>query len=81
MKTKVGLSYECNGTVLVIKRTNIDFPGRELVFYLNLSGEKQKASGVADSKSQWINALSKKIIKKANKSIKLKPWSYLVISK
>jgi hypothetical protein len=52
-----------------------------VVFYLNLSKEKQVVKGPADSKSQWMNVFTGKRFKKANKLVKLSPWGYLVIVK
>jgi hypothetical protein len=70
-----------DGKVLVFKKLSNEVPDSEVVFYLNLSKEKQVVKGPADSKSQWMNVFTGKRFKKANKSVKLSPWGYLVIVK
>ncbi|MEY3049626.1 MAG: Alpha-amylase 2 [Bacteroidota bacterium] len=70
-----------DGKVLVFKKRSNEVPDSEVVFYLNLSKEKQVVKGPADSKSQWMNVFTGKRFKKANKSVKLSPWGYLVIVK
>ncbi|MFM7596332.1 MAG: alpha-amylase family glycosyl hydrolase [Flavobacteriales bacterium] len=68
-----------DGKVIAITRFSGSFPDEELVFYLNLSSQKQVLKGPADEKSQWTNVFTGKRFKKANKSFKLAPWGYLVI--
>jgi hypothetical protein len=70
-----------DGKVLVFKKRSNEVPDSAVVFYLNLSKEKQVVKGPADSKSQWMDVFSGKCFKKANKSVKLSPWGYLVIAK
>jgi hypothetical protein len=52
-----------------------------LVFYLNLSSEKQTVTGPSDSQAQWTNVFTGKRIKQANEPFKLAPWGYMVIEK
>jgi glycosidase len=70
-----------DGKVLVFKKQTNEDPDAEVVFYLNLSKEKQRVKGPADTKEQWTNVFSGKRFKKVNKSLKLSPWGYLVIEK
>ena len=70
-----------DGKVIAITRLSNTFPGAEVVFYLNLSAEKQTVKGPMDSKAQWTNVFSGKRFKKVNKPFKLAPWGYMVIEK
>ena len=70
-----------NGKVLIVHRTSIETPGSEVLFYLNLSNEKQTVSGPIDSKSQWMNVFTQRCFKKANKPFQLAPWAYVVLEK
>jgi hypothetical protein len=70
-----------DGKVLVVKKQTNEVPDAEVVFYLNLSKEKQCVKGPADTKAQWTNVFTGKRFKKVNKSLKLSPWGYLVIEK
>ena len=70
-----------DGKVLVVKKQTNEVPDSEVVFYLNLSKEKQGVKGPADTKAQWTNVFTGKRFKKVNKSFKLSPWGYLVIEK
>ena len=70
-----------DGKVIAITRLSNTFPGAEVVFYLNLSAEKQTVKGPMDSKAQWTNVFTGKRFKKSNKSFKLSPWGYLVLEK
>jgi glycosidase len=69
------------GKVIAISRLSNSFPGAELVFYLNLSSEKQTVTGPSDSQAQWTNVFTGKRIKQANEPFKLAPWGYMVIEK
>jgi glycosidase len=69
------------GTVIAIRRLSNTYPSAEVVFYLNLSAEKQSVKGPSDSKAQWTNVFSGKRFKKVNKPFKLAPWGYMVIEK
>jgi glycosidase len=69
------------GTVIAIRRLSNTYPSAEVVFYLNLSAEKQTVKGPSDSKAQWTNVFSGKRFKKVNKPFKLAPWGYMVIEK
>jgi hypothetical protein len=70
-----------DGKVIAITRLSNTIPGAEVVFYLNLSAEKQTVKGPMDSKAQWTNVFTGKRFKKSNKSFKLSPWGYLVLEK
>ena len=69
------------GKVIAISRLSNSFPGAELVFYLNLSSEKQTVTGPSDSQAQWTNVFTGKRIKQANDPFKLAPWGYMVMEK
>lgn len=69
------------GKVIAISRLSNSFPGAELVFYLNLSSEKQTVTGPSDSQAKWTNVFTGKRIKQVNEPFKLAPWGYMVIEK
>lgn len=70
-----------NGNVLIIERTSMAAHKNKVIFYLNLSNEKQVIKGPSDTEANWTNVFTGKCFKKANKTFKLSPWGYMVIEK